>query len=181
MRSLEPERKRRPRIERRRDSVGLLSGSAGRAQGPAPTGEGWRAQGNTAAGEGGQILSVGVDLVELDRIRRVMADHGERFLVRIYTAAERARYRDRLPELAVRFAAKEAVAKALGVGLNHMSSHGIGWQEVEVLPDPLGKPEVYLSGRAQALAAEKGLHTWAISLSHGRDQAIAFVVATGRG
>lgn len=128
---------------------------------------------------GEQSLSVGVDLVELDRIRHAVARHGERFLARIYTAAERARYRDRLPELAVRFAAKEAVAKALGVGLNHISSHGIGFQEVEVLPDPLGKPVVHLSGRARALAAEKGLHTWAISLSHGREQAIAFVVAMG--
>jgi holo-[acyl-carrier protein] synthase len=124
-------------------------------------------------------LSVGVDLVELERIQRVVDRHGERFLARIYTPEELARYRQRLAELAARFAAKEAVSKALGVGLNHISSHGIGWQEVEVLPDPLGKPLVRLSGRAQALAEEQGLHTWAISLSHGRDYAVAFVVASG--
>lgn len=124
-------------------------------------------------------LSVGVDLVELERIQRVVERHGERFLARIYTPEELARYRQRLAELAARFAAKEAVSKALGVGLNHISSHGIGWQEVEVLPDPLGKPLVRLSGRAQALAEEQGLHTWAISLSHGRDYAVAFVVASG--
>lgn len=126
----------------------------------------------------GQVLSVGVDLVELDRIRRAAARHGERFLARIYTPDELARYRKRLPELAVRFAAKEAVSKALGVGLNHISAQGIGWQEVETLPDPLGKPVVRLSGRARTLAEEQGLHNWAISLSHGRDYAVAFVVAS---
>jgi holo-[acyl-carrier protein] synthase len=121
---------------------------------------------------------VGVDLVEMDRMRRAVARHGERFLARIYTPAELAFCRDRLPELAVRFAAKEAVSKALGVGLNHISSHGIGWQEVEVLPDRRGKPLLHLSGRALALAEEQGLYQWAISLSHGRDYAVAFVVAS---
>jgi holo-[acyl-carrier protein] synthase len=129
-------------------------------------------------GQSGLALSVGVDLVELDRIRRVVARYGDRFLSRVYTPAELARYRDRLPELAARFAAKEAISKALGVGLSHLSAQGIGWQEVEVLSDPLGKPVVCLLGRAQALAEEQGLGTWAISLSHGRDYALAFVVAT---
>jgi holo-[acyl-carrier protein] synthase len=123
-------------------------------------------------------LSVGVDLVELHRLERAVDRHGERFLARIFTPEELARYRLRLPELAARFAAKEAVSKALGVGLNHMSGHGIRWQEVEVLPDPLGKPLVRLSGRALSLAEEQGLKAWAISLSHGRDHAIAFVVAS---
>lgn len=123
-------------------------------------------------------LSVGVDIVELDRIQRVVGRYGERFLRRIYTAEEIARYRDRLPELAARFAAKEAVSKALGVGLNHLSAHGIGWHEVEVLPDPLGKPLVGLTGRARELAERQGLRQWAISLSHGRDYAVAFVVAS---
>jgi holo-[acyl-carrier protein] synthase len=123
-------------------------------------------------------LSVGVDIIELDRVRRAVERHGQRFLVRIYTPQEIARYRHRLPELAARFAAKEAVSKALGVGLNHMSRHGIGWQEVEVLPDALGKPLVHLSGRAQELASAQGLVEWAISLSHGRDYAVAFVVAS---
>jgi holo-[acyl-carrier protein] synthase len=119
-----------------------------------------------------------VDLVELDRIQGVVARHGERFLQRIYTPQELARYRHRLPELAARFAAKEAVSKALGVGLSHISAQGIGWQEVEVLPDPLGKPLVTLSGRARDLAEEQGLSQWAISLSHSRDYAVAFVVAS---
>ncbi len=123
-------------------------------------------------------LSTGVDIVELDRIRRAVERYGNRFLARIYTPEEIAHCGDRLPELAARFAAKEAVSKALGVGINHMSAHGIGWREVEVLPDPLGKPLVRLSGRARQLAQEQDLHEWAISLSHGRDYAVAFVVAS---
>lgn len=124
-------------------------------------------------------LAVGVDLVELARIGRAVSRYGDRFLSRIYTPEELARYRFRLPELAARFAAKEAVSKALGVGLKHLSSQGIGWQDVEVLPDPLGKPLVCLSGRAQVLACEQGLRTWAISLSHGREYVVAFVAASG--
>ena len=123
-------------------------------------------------------LSVGVDIIELDRIRQAVERHDQRFLTRIFTPQEIARYGHRLPELAARFAAKEAVSKALGVGLNHMSTHGIGWHEVEVLPDALGKPLVHLSGRAQELATAQGLVEWAISLSHGRDYAVAFVVAS---
>lgn len=124
-------------------------------------------------------LSVGVDLIELNRIRRIVTRYGDRFLTRIYTPGEVALYRDRVPELAVRFAAKEAVSKALGVGLNHLSALGIGWQEVEVLPDPLGKPLVRLSGRAKLLAEDQGLSEWAISLSHSREFAVAFVVGSG--
>jgi holo-[acyl-carrier protein] synthase len=126
-------------------------------------------------------LAVGVDLIELNRIRQAVERHGERFLRRIYTPSELARYRERLPELAVRFAAKEAVSKALGVGLNTISSQGIGWREVEVLPDALGKPLVRLWGRAAELAEAQGLEEWAISLSHAREMAIALVVASGPG
>ena len=125
-------------------------------------------------------LSVGVDIIELDRIRQAIDRHGERFLTRIYTAGEMDWYRDHLPELAVRLAAKEAVSKALGVGLRHISDHGIGWQDVEVLSDPYGKPLLRLSGRAQTLAEEQGLRDWAISLSHSREYAVAFVVASGQ-
>jgi holo-[acyl-carrier protein] synthase len=123
-------------------------------------------------------LAVGVDLIELARIERAVARHGKRFLARIYTPAEIAHCRGRVPELAARFAAKEAVSKALGVGMGLIGAEGIGWREVEVLPDGRGKPEVYLSGRARALAAKQGLETWAISLSHGQEQAVAFVVAS---
>jgi holo-[acyl-carrier protein] synthase len=124
-------------------------------------------------------LSVGVDLVELERIARVVGRYGGRFLARIYTPEELVHCRGRVPELAARFAAKEAVSKALGVGMNHISAQGIGWQEVEVLSDRRGKPLLKLSGRAHELADEQGLREWAVSLSHERAYAMAFVVASG--
>lgn len=117
--------------------------------------------------------SVGVDLVEIDRVRRVLGQHGERFLRRVYTQAEVRHCRGRVPELAVRFAAKEAVSKALGTGLR-----GISWRDVEVLPDPRGKPLVFLHGRARERADRLGLTHFAVSLSHSREFAVAFVVAT---
>ena len=70
-------------------------------------------------------------------------------------------------------------SKALGVGIRLLSREGIGLREVEVIPDCRGKPHVYLNGRAAELAAELGLREWAISLSHERDTAVAFVVAQG--
>ena len=124
-------------------------------------------------------LTTGVDVVELARVSRAIARFGKRFLARVYTEREVARYAHRADELASRFAAKEAVSKALGVGMRHMSPHGIQWREVEVLADPFGKPILSLHGRAAALAAEQGLREWSISLTHGREIAIAFVVATG--
>ncbi len=117
--------------------------------------------------------SVGVDIVEIERVGRLLRQHGERFLARVYTEAEVRHCRGRVSELAARFAGKEAVLKALGTGLR-----GIGWQEVEILPDPRGKPLVFLHGRARERATRLGLTHFAISLSHSRDFAVAFVVGT---
>lgn len=127
------------------------------------------------------ILSTGIDLVELDRIRRLIERHGERALKRVYTRAELAHCRGRVPELAARFAAKEAAAKALGVGLRIMAHDGVNWHDVETLPDSKGKPVVHLHGHAAARAAELELTEWSVSLSHGRDYAVALVVAIGQG
>lgn len=123
-------------------------------------------------------LAVGVDLIELARIERAVERHGERFLSRVYTANELERFRSRLPELAARFAAKEAVSKALGVGLRHLSPHGIRWHDVEVLSESSGKPRVFLSGRALELSRQMGLKEWDISLSHSQGHALAFFVAS---
>ena len=125
-------------------------------------------------------LSTGVDVVEIDRVERMVEHHGDRALNRVYTSAELVHCRLRVPELAARFAAKEAVAKALGVGLRMMAHDGVYWHDVETLPDGNGKPVVHLHGRAAARAAELGLTEWSISLSHGRDVAVAFVVAVGQ-
>lgn len=118
------------------------------------------------------MLSTGVDIIEIERVRHAVARWGERFLQRVYTEAELAIWRDRLPELAVRFAGKEAISKALGTGL-----WGVSWREMEILADRRGKPLVYLHGRAAERAASLGLTQFAISLSHSREYAVAFVVA----
>jgi holo-[acyl-carrier protein] synthase len=120
------------------------------------------------------MLSVGVDLTEIGRIERALGRFGPRFLARIYTPAEQRLCRGRVPELAARFAAKEAISKALGTGLV-----GISWVEMEILSDPRGKPTVALHGRALARAQALGLTEWAISLTHTDGQAMAFVVAQG--
>lgn len=125
------------------------------------------------------MLSVGVDIVEIGRLKRAIERWGQRFLDRVYTPREQAFCRGRAPELAARFAAKEAISKALGTGI--IGREGVNWRDMEVLPDRRGKPLVYLHGRARRRAEELGLTQWAISLSHEREMAIAFVVASGEG
>lgn len=125
------------------------------------------------------MLRTGVDLVAIPRFHTALDRHGHRFRARIYTPLELRLCRDRVPELAARFAAKEAVSKALGVGI--FAPGGVGWRDVEVLCDRRGRPLVYLHGPARDLADALGLTEWAISLSHERDMAIAFVAATGPG
>jgi len=121
----------------------------------------------------GMALSVGVDIAEIERISRAVERWGDRFLQRIYTEREIAYCRGRIAELAARFAAKEAVSKALGTGLV-----GISWREMEVLADRRGKPCVVLHGRARARAECLGLGEWAVSLTHSDDNAVAMVVAS---
>lgn len=113
----------------------------------------------------------GVDIIEIERIQQAIGRWGARFLGRIYTESELRLCQQSPPALAVRFAGKEAVMKALGTG-----ARGVSWREIEILPDPLGKPLVYLYGKAQKRAANLGLDGLAISLSHSREYAVAFVV-----
>ncbi len=117
--------------------------------------------------------SVGIDIIEIHRVQAVLDRHGERFLSRVYTRSELAYCRGRVPELAVRFAGKEAISKALGTGIR-----GIVWREMEILPDRRGKPLVFLHGRASRRAEELGLTHFAISLTHAREIAMATVVAS---
>jgi holo-[acyl-carrier protein] synthase len=123
------------------------------------------------------MLTTGVDLIEIARIERAVKQYGDRFLVRVFTPNEVLYCRGRVPELAARFAAKEAVSKALGVGMRILARDGIHWKDVEVVGDRRGKPIVRLSGRAAERAEELDLAEWAVSLSHTREHAIAFVVA----
>jgi holo-[acyl-carrier protein] synthase len=130
------------------------------------------------------MLYTGVDLIEIARIERAVARWGERFLRRVYTPAELAAYRGRLPSLAARWAAKEAGAKLLGVGLRGLgaverAADAVAWTESEILADAQGRPLLALHGRAAERASALGLAELALSLSHTREHAIAFVVAIG--
>ncbi len=121
------------------------------------------------------MLTIGVDLVEVKRIETAVARYGDRFLARVFTDEEQVYCRGRAPELAARFAAKEAVSKALGVGIQHRE--GVCWREINVISDARGKPSVQLLDRAAQRAEELGLGTFALSLSHTHDYAIAMFVA----
>jgi len=121
-------------------------------------------------------LATGVDLVEIGRWRRAVERHGQRLLTRIFSPQELAEYGHNMSSLAARFAAKEAVAKALGCGIGP-----VGWQEIEILRGPANRPLLQLHGRAERLAADLDLHTWSLSLSHTNSHAIALVVALGKG
>ena len=117
------------------------------------------------------MLVTGVDIVEIDRVARVHSQYGERFLRRIYTAGEIAYCRGRAPQLASRFAAKEAVMKLLGTGVR-----GVGWRDIEVVRKRGQAPSIRLSGRARARAERIGLTDIALSLSHSRAYAVASAV-----
>ncbi|MFP4324230.1 MAG: holo-ACP synthase [Anaerolineales bacterium] len=117
-------------------------------------------------------LRTGVDMIEVARIERAIARHGERFLKRFFTPAERAYCADHPRRLGARLAAKEAVAKALGTGIGD-----VRWVDIEIVNDARGRPGVVLHGEAVTLARRLGLSDWDISLSHTQDMALAFVVA----
>jgi holo-[acyl-carrier protein] synthase len=119
-------------------------------------------------------LKTGVDLLEIKRIEHILARHGDRFLERIYTAVEIEQSKRKVPELAVRFAAKEAASKALGTGIGVIS-----WKDVEVYSRPSGEPHLRLHGSALRIAQAGGYNTWAVSLSHSHEMAIAVVTAIG--
>lgn len=122
-----------------------------------------------------KVRGVGSDIVEVARIEHAVARWGESFVTRVFTRAEdeRARHpRVRSMRLAARFAAKEAVMKALGLGWRAMA-----WHEIEVVNDPLGKPMVVLWGGARAAAQEQGISDVLISLSHTHELAFASAIA----
>jgi len=124
------------------------------------------------------IRGIGVDIVKVDRIGQAVERWGDRFLKRIFTAAEIERCQQRArPEqcLALRFAAKEAFAKALGLGMRK----GLRWRDIEVVHDDLGKPDLLLHNQAQRLLeAVEASRTW-LSLSDERESALAVVVLEG--
>lgn len=121
------------------------------------------------------IIGAGADIIEIERIKLAVERAGRRFLERVFTSGERAfceARRDRFACYAARFAAKEAVLKAMGTGLA-----GCRWVDVEVDRSGGGSPEILLHGAAAEQAGEKGITAVLISLSHDRERALAFAVA----
>lgn len=121
------------------------------------------------------MLSAGIDLIEIERIAATIARYGERFLTRVFTEQELRHCRGQSHQLAARFAAKEAVSKALGTGLQYRD--GVNWRDIEIASDARGKPTVRLSGQAAQRAAQLNVQSFAVSLSHTRAHAIAVVIA----
>ncbi|HLA07019.1 MAG TPA: holo-ACP synthase [Anaerolineales bacterium] len=119
-------------------------------------------------------LATGVDLIEISRIEEVIARHGKHYLERIYTPAELEQCGKRTESLAGRFAAKEAVAKALGCGIGDVS-----WKEIEVLGDEQNAPILTLHGSAKQKAEELGFGICSVSISHSQSHSVAFVVMMG--
>jgi holo-[acyl-carrier protein] synthase len=118
------------------------------------------------------VLRSGVDIVEIHRIDRAILRHGQKFFDRFFTPRELIDCGGRTPALAARFAAKEAVAKALGTGIGD-----IGWKEIEVVNGERREPLLQLHGMAKRLADSLGLEVWSISLSHTHEHAVAVAVA----
>ena len=125
------------------------------------------------------IRGHGVDIVDTDRLARMLNEHGDRFLTRCFTAGEReyvaAHPKRRVEHLAGRFAAKEAVLKALGTGW----SGGIAWTDVEVVRHGNQPPTVQLHGEAARQATGRGITEWWLSLSHIHTHAVASAIAVG--
>jgi holo-[acyl-carrier protein] synthase len=122
------------------------------------------------------IYGIGVDLVRVARIARVVGRYGDRFLNRVFTPQEIAHCRGKAGTaagLALRFAAKEAFSKALGVGLR---KDGIRWREVEVVPDSRGKPELRVTGKAAQLCAAAGVTGLHLCLTDEDHLALAVVI-----
>ncbi len=120
------------------------------------------------------ILRTGVDLIEISRVADVIARHGKHYLERVYTPAELEQCGKNVESLAGRFAAKEAVAKALGTGIGNVT-----WREIEILGDEQNAPKLYLYGNAESISKQLGLSEWSVSISHSMSHAVAVAVAFG--
>ena len=113
------------------------------------------------------IVGIGIDLVDIDRFERTLA-RTPRLAERLFTASERAR---KPRSLAARYAAKEALIKALG------GSDGVHWTEIEITPEESGRPWFTLTGSTAAVVAARGITTLHLSMSHDANLATAYVVA----
>jgi holo-[acyl-carrier protein] synthase len=121
------------------------------------------------------IVGLGIDIAEVGRVRAAIERHGETFLRRVYTASERQyceQYKNKYERYAGRFAAKEAVMKALGTGW----SRGVRWVDVEVVRERGGQPTIKLAGEAANVAGRLHVKNIAVSITHTAEQAFAQVI-----
>jgi holo-[acyl-carrier protein] synthase len=121
------------------------------------------------------ILGHGLDLVECARIAQVLRDHGQRFLDRVLTPAEQERtkqFKNPIPFIAGRWAAKEAILKMIGTGWRG----GIAWTDMEILPDALGRPVVTFTGETARLAGQLGIRRILLSITHTEHHAAASAI-----
>ena len=116
------------------------------------------------------MINVGIDIIEIKRIQNVKSRYPSRFLKKIFTENEIIYCRNRSPQLAARFAAKEAMMKALGTGIR-----GVGWKDVEVIRYRGQAPQIKLSGRGKKVGERIGLKNTSLSISHSREYAVACV------
>ena len=122
------------------------------------------------------IIAHGIDLVDCPRIEQMIERHGERFVRRVFTAAEQAyaeANKNDVEKLAGRFAAKEAILKLVGTGWRGK----IAWTDIEITNNAAGQPEVALSGEVKRIADELGIGHISISITHTANFAIASAVA----
>jgi len=127
------------------------------------------------------IISAGVDLVEVERIQQALEDSriGRRFRERVFTEKEilycEKKRRGKYESYAGRFAAKEAVMKALGRGWGSK----VRWLDIEVGRARSGKPEIVLHDKTARLAEQLGIRRWALSITHTKEHGLAYVIAEG--
>jgi holo-[acyl-carrier protein] synthase len=118
---------------------------------------------------------IGIDLIDIDRIVGVLRRFPDRFRLRVLTEREQRYVGRKVERMAGRWAAKEAISKVLGLGVR-----GVGWREIEILPNRAGAPQVYLHGRAARRAEALELDEVSVSISHERRLAVAVAVAHRR-
>jgi holo-[acyl-carrier protein] synthase len=119
----------------------------------------------------GVNIAVGIDMIEVERIRKVYEKHGERFLARVFTQNEVQQCRGKLTRLAGRFAAKEAISKALGTGMR-----GVKWREMEIVQLRSGRPSVRLHGFAKQRSIQLGLSAFDVSIADLAQLSIAIAI-----
>jgi|TARA_B110000908_G_scaffold51944_1_gene63389 holo-[acyl-carrier protein] synthase len=124
------------------------------------------------------VVNIGTDIVEIARMTDILERQSDSFAKRVLTSVELQRYQasqNKAAHLAKRFAAKEAIAKALGTGIGH----GVSFQDMIITNNTKGAPEVVLSGGAARIMAEQGAHKVLLSLADERHYAIAYAILLG--